>query len=111
MSKENIEDVLKRLRYYQKHGNKADQEYFGFIIEKIEKSVLKEAVKNPTITVDTYACGEVTFELCVCGDCRHAVYGSTIPYSYRCTNPLSPCRGRITDALFGCTDSEPKVTT
>ena len=44
----------------------------------------------------------------LCGDCISSKLNKGIDYTYRCENKISPCRGRITFADFGCTYGEKK---
>jgi len=41
-----------------------------------------------------------------CGMCKYSEYSSTVTCAYRCKNTLSPCRGRVTFADFGCAYGE-----
>lgn len=41
-----------------------------------------------------------------CGQCKHAGVSMHTDCAYKCENKMSPCRGRITAADFGCTYGE-----
>lgn len=46
----------------------------------------------------------------LCVNCKHSTTSRTTHYAYNCQNPISPCRGRVTFADFGCSYAETIAT-